>query len=432
MWRQQLPYYGAMALFMYMPFHVFLSQSLSEATGGLNEWKIGKDIFTGLLAIATIALVWRARKTNATYRWLVGLGLAYFLLHIVLWAAHPHIYRTSALLGVLYNNRVIAYAAIGLGVNLLWPQKISLRFWLRLSVALGTIVALLGVVQYFLPSDTLSHTGYSLARGVRPAFFIDNNPHFVRIMSTLRDPNSLGAYLLVPMTILFVAFLRERMRMRRLFIAGLFGLQAVALGLSFSRSAWLAIVVALVLAVWFEYRTWLVRQAKRFWPLLVAVVLLMGAGAYSQRHNPLVKHYIIHSTGKPQSAYDSDGFHLVYAERGLRGIAHNPLGHGPGTAGLASIQNPKGSFLTENYYIQIGYEVGVIGLAIFVAINILLYRALARRGSVGTVLLATFWAYALTNMLLHIWSNEAVAAQWWLLAGFAIGSPTEALKKDRE
>jgi hypothetical protein len=25
------------------------------------------------------------------------------------------------------------------------------------------------------------------------------------------------------------------------------------------------------------------------------------------------------------------------------------------------------------------------------------------------------------NMLFHMWSNEAVAAQWWLLAGLLVG-----------
>jgi hypothetical protein len=45
------------------------------------------------------------------------------------------------------------------------------------------------------------------------------------------------------------------------------------------------------------------------------------------------------------------------------------------------------------------------------------------------VLLASFWAYVLTNMLLHSWANEAVAVQWWLLAGMAIAYPVAAQHK---
>ena len=64
----------------------------------------------------------------------------------------------------------------------------------------------------------------------------------------------------------------------------------------------------------------------------------------------------------------------------------------------------------------------MLGLLVFVAINVLLYARLARRkDEIGAVLLATFWAYVLINMLLHMWSVEAVACQWWLLAGLVAG-----------
>ncbi|MBX6334876.1 hypothetical protein IRY61_06100, partial [Candidatus Saccharibacteria bacterium] len=81
-------------------------------------------------------------------------------------------------------------------------------------------------------------------------------------------------------------------------------------------------------------------------------------------------------------------------------------------------------------YIQIGYEVGVIGLAIFIALNVFVYIRLWRQGNdLARVLCAGFWAYVLTNMLLHTWSNEAVAAQWWLLAGALLGKPTSSTIK---
>jgi len=40
-------------------------------------------------------------------------------------------------------------------------------------------------------------------------------------------------------------------------------------------------------------------------------------------------------------------------------------------------------------------------------------------------LLASFWGLIATNMLLHTWSNEAVAVVWWMLAGYQIGLSKE-------
>jgi hypothetical protein len=109
----------------------------------------------------------------------------------------------------------------------------------------------------------------------------------------------------------------------------------------------------------------------------------------------------------------------------LVGAARDPLGHGPGTAGLASIQNPAGGQLTENYYVQIAYELGAVGALLFIMFNIWLYVRIRRRGDyMATILLASFWGYVVTNMLLHTWSNEAVTAQWWLLAGMALALGT--------
>ena len=132
----------------------------------------------------------------------------------------------------------------------------------------------------------------------------------------------------------------------------------------------------------------------------------------------------MHSDPTEQVAdLDSNDLHVLLAKQGLEGIVSQPFGHGPGTAGLVSIQNPDGGQLTENYYIQIGYEVGIVGLVVFLVLNALVYLRLWRRGDyVSVILCSSFWAYVLINMLLHTWSNEAVATQWWLFAGVAIAA----------
>jgi hypothetical protein len=286
------------------------------------------------------------------------------------------------------------------------------------------VVVVLGLLQYALPKDILAHVGYGIDRGARPAFFIDDNPAFPRIMSTLREPNALAAYLLLPITLLSALLLRLRGN-RQYVAACLLALHVTALYLTHSRSALLAMVVAVGLVCLWQYRLAVGRLVRRWWPALVVAVVVGCGGLYGVRDNPFVQGFVSHSTPDAGEVddLDSNDYHWLFFKRGVEGMIDNPLGHGPGTAGLASIQNPSGSFLTENYYVQVGYELGLLGLAIFIALNVWVYVRLRGSGEpLAIALLAAFWGYAIMNMLLHTWANEAVAAQWWLLAGVVIGA----------
>ncbi len=420
---KRIPYLGTVALLVYMPFHIFLTQSLSLLTGGLDAWKVAKDVATALLLILILFLVFSQGKTNKLFGWFFGLATAYGLIHLLVWVINPDIYRQTAILGSVYNNRLIWYLLIGMGSAILCPVQMNQRRIIRIVLLVSSLVCLLGILQYFLPKDILTHLGYSLERGVKPAFFIDDKTDLPRIMSTLRDPNSLGAYLILPITLLVYKLFHVR-KSRQTLLIGLLGLHGLALLLTFSRSAWVGTAISLAFFGAYHARKHLTALAKKYWPILVGAVLLIGGLTLVFRNQYAVQNILVHSDKNTTAQYDSNEYHYEYAKRGLSGIWHNPLGNGPGTAGIVSIQNPHGGLLTENYFIQIGYEVGLLGLLVFVIVNILIYKLLSRSTTpLAICLLASFWGYVLVNMLLHSWSNEAVASQWWLLAGLAIGTP---------
>jgi hypothetical protein len=431
---KRLPYWGAVALLIYMPLHVLLSQSLSLVTGGLDYWKLGKDVALLLLTVFSICLVLWLRRAERWYLALLALATAYAAVHVVLLLTiGRQVHTESAVIGLIYNLRLLCFVLLGASAAVLYPNMFVFRSIFKVVIGVSTLVALFGIVQYFLPADALTHLGYSLERGVRPAFFIDDNPVFPRIMSTLRDPNSLGAYLIIPLSVLTLYMLRLKTyaTQRQVILTAVWLAHLTALYLTFSRSSWLAALIAMVLAVWWQFSSQFVRLIKRYWLVGMAIVVASASGLYMLRSNTLIDGVLTHSTSAQVGDVDSNEYHVLYAQRGIDGIFARPLGHGPGTAGLASIHNPNGGLLTENYYVQIGYEVGVLGLALFIGLHILLYiRIRQRRDTWTAVLLAAFWAYVVTNMLLHTWSNEAVAAQWWLLAGMALAAPA-ALKTGR-
>jgi hypothetical protein len=243
-------------------------------------------------------------------------------------------------------------------------------------------------------------------------------------MSTLRDPNSLGAYLLIPVSLTTAMLLRAREQRRRLLYLGLLALQLAAIYLTFSRSAWLGAFITVLLVTWWQYRRWLFRMGRRYWPVVIVLVVLFGVGAYTQRHNPV----LTHQTSVQIGPRDSNQAHIFFVERTAKGIVQDPLGHGPGTAGLATIHTPGGSNLTENYYLQVGYETGLLGLLIFVGVQVVVYIKLwpQRHSYLGLVLLTTFWAYVVINLVLQEWDNEVVAAEWWILAGIGLGASLRA------
>jgi len=192
--------------------------------------------------------------------------------------------------------------------------------------------------------------------------------------------------------------------------------------LTFSRSAWLATALVIVLVVWWNMHVRVTLFVKRWWPLIAALLIVAGIGLFSVRESSFFQGYIIHTTEVATTEDNSTELHYMLAREGLEAAADQPLGYGPGTAGLASIHSPDGQ-LTENYYIQVLHEVGVIGLAVFVAISVVVYRRLwARHDNFGIIMISCFWGYVVTNMLLHSWANEAIAAQWWLLAGIALAA----------
>lgn len=430
----RIPYYVTLALLAYMPFHIFLAQSVSLLTGGLDVWKVFKDIIIALGALFVICLVWQARKGTRLFWILLGLSGAYGLFHVILWWSYPDIYGQSALLGLAYNLRLPALLMIGYGAGLLWPQQIQKPLVLKVVLGVATVVAFLGVLQYFLPKDILTHAGYGIDRGARAAFFIDDKSGFPRIMSTLREPNALAAYLVVPMAIIAAFWHQLRGKNLRQLLGGAFILMSLALLMTFSRSGWIAAFMAVGLVLIWQYRMAVLQFMRKFGVYLVLVVLAVSALLYTQRNSDFVVAYITHSSNQEVAGdelLDSNDYHWLFVKQGLEGITDQPLGHGPGTAGLASIQDPKGSFLTENYYVQVGYEVGVLGLLVFLALNVVVYLHLWRRRThpLAVALLGAFWGYVIMNMLLHTWSNEAVATQWWLLAGLALASPLNKRKE---
>jgi len=428
-------FYVAMAFVIYMPLHVLIVQWFSLATGGIEVWKAAKDIIIVILVPILLFVSYKKGLfQDKTFRWLALLATLYALLHLFFVAFDQNDDTYSAIVGSVFNIRLMGFLLLGLVVGNMKEGQKYLKYLLTASVLIATAVAAFGVAQYFLPPDLLTNVGYSLERGVKPLFFIDDRPELPRVMSTLKDPNSLGAYLILPILITGLALIKNKLQsqffirnFRREVLAVMLVIQLTALVLSFSRGALLGLIISggVVFALLYGHKA--LQVVKKYWYVALALSLLVPFSIFLARDSALVQDYVFHAAVSTDQA-DPNQKRIQLQEEAIEDILQEPEGYGPGSAGLVSISNPQGGLLTENYYLQIAYEVGWLGLTLFMAIiGLLIYKLqkasnlLSENRATAVVLLASLAGYLFYSLLIHLWSNEAVALQWWLLSGVAVG-----------
>ena len=403
-----------------MPFHIFISTWMSSITGGLDFWRLFKDFVTVTLSIILISIVLIKRLQTKTYLWLVGLLVLYGFIHLILLLIYDRP-QDIELLASAYNLRIFAYSIIGFSLALLLPKQNLAKKFSGVLILLSTIVCVLGFLQWLLPKDILVNFGYEISRGVKPAFFIDDKLDLPRVFSTLRDPNSLGAFLILPIVFLTHQVMKFWKTDKRYFFVGLLTLHVLILLLTFSRSALLATLLSVAVLIIFQKRAFVRKYTQKIGVVSIGVLVLF-IGLFSLTNdNYLTQNLVLHADESTVLA-DPNELRIQLLERSVSEVVDKPLGHGPASAGLVSIRNPEGGLLTENYFLQILHEVGVFGFIVFVSILALLIKKLwdLRKNDLAVVLLGSFVGLVFVNLLFHAWSNEAVAISWFMPVGLFI------------
>jgi hypothetical protein len=409
-----------------VPFHAFLTIWGSTIVGHYTALRLWDDV--GLLALFGISVYWLVRdkllREWFTGSLLVRLILAYagltLLLGLVSWAKGDVTPKALAY-GVLVNLRLFVWF---LAVLLAAQRSPWLRrMWPKLLLIPAAIVIVFAVLQYtVLPHDFLGHFGYNATTNIAPIETINHNSHYIRVQSTLRGANPLGAYLVLILSSLGALYVRGK----RKAVCGTFGVVALlALYATGSRSAWIGSLVSLAVIVWFQLKG---PRGRIMFGVIGALVLLIGAGGYLlARNNSGVQNAVLHTQDHSTISETSNEAHVSALKDGVEDVMHQPLGAGPGTAGPASVYNAShGSRIAENYYVQVAQEVGWLGLALFLSIAVLVVMELY--GQIGSsrlalALFASFFGLAFVNLLSHAWVDDTLAYLWWGLAGIALAQP---------
>lgn len=429
-------FYGLLA---YMPFHVFLSTWVGSSFGVLELAKVAKE---PVLVVGFLAALYSARNQLTVllegYKKIFWLIAAYALISVISVLLKPN-ELDAEVLGLAYNSRFLVFFLYAILLVRIHGQDVIYKA-ANLVLITGSIVALLGVLQVaVLPDHALNRFGYSKANGTPEAFYISPiTKETERAYSTLKDPNSLGSYLIIILSLGIVyGFSNVKKTKRLLVIILIVALSLACLYLTYSRSSLVGLVAALaVLAVMIPSVRKFFFGGVRKYVSIVAAIALPAIFLYALSGTFFFQNVVLHDVeGKQQT---SNTLRLDAYRRSLQGIADNPLGYGVGSAGPVSFKNEsKGAMIPENYYLQIALEVGIIGLVVFMAIVLVIGFKVLRLGLSGNLiavsLLVSLVGISIANMFNHIWANEAVAYTWWGLAGLVLASkPRKPAKTTRQ
>lgn len=413
-----------------LPFHALLTTWAGSNLGNIDAWRIWKELLIFAMAPAAIwlALKQPSLKNWLGSAWLPRLLLAYAILMIVSgWLAlrTGNVNSEALVYGLLANLRFFGFFAICIVIAVY--NDFLRRYWWKILLAPAVIVMSFGLLQLLLPLDFLTHFGYGPE--TIPAYqTVDEKLDYRRLQSTLRGANPLGAYLVLVISGLLVW--RPKRTLKRLFLAA--GL--VVLWLTYSRSAYIGVLVSAVALFWSQGARFVRKNVKLVAGLGAAVLACVILLAPIWTDIDIVQNTLFHSDEKSSSAISSNAGRTLSLRKSSLEVVLEPLGQGVGTAGPASVRNDKPARIAENYFLQLGQEAGWLTIGLFIAINISVARLLwhIRTDKKAQIMLVSLLGITIINLVSHAWMDDTLSLLWWGLAGVVIGSHKSAFRRSQK
>jgi len=404
-------------IILHAPISVGFSTLFPSAELLIKSWK---EILMLLAGLLMLVILYQKKQWKILSSPLVLVIAGYALLHLLLLPVFPQ-GVTSAIAGLFIDLRYLLFFVLVYVAIRLYP---SLRPTFIVTFFAGAfIVAAFAQLQVFvLPNDILKYIGYSETTIV-PYLTVDQNPEYVRINSTLRGPNPLGAYAGIVLALLFAAWLklkRPNVQQWKLVISVIALGSFVALWASYSRSALVAAFAAISIIVLATIGR---KVSRRFWIALVVLVFAIAGALFAARDTSFVSNVLLHENATTGPGENSNDGHAASLQDGVDRMVNQPFGGGIGSTGSASLYGDE-PIIIENQYLFIAHEVGWLGLAIFAYITFLVQRELWRRRAdwLAMGVFASGIGLILIGILLPVWVDDTVAVIWWGLAALALAT----------
>ncbi|HSX17916.1 MAG TPA: O-antigen ligase family protein [Candidatus Saccharimonadales bacterium] len=404
-----------------LPFHAFLTVWLDSLVDHYTILRLWKEFFlavivAGVLYILAIDKPLRKGLLSFWPARLIGVYTLVLLIWGVIALAKHDDTGKAMWYGLLVDLRFLVFFLVVwvLATKTSWLKD----KWQKFLFVPAIFVAAFAILQYLvLPYDFLKDFGYG-PDTIFPYETINHNINHLRVMSTLRGANPLGAYLLLPISALAAMYFKKVGKKTDKLMFG-FGL-LLALVFSFSRSAWIGAGLSILIIVWYSLKS---DKARKIMLLIIAgLIIVASLIAVALRNNITFENTFLHTEHASKVRVSSNEAHGTAFKNAARDIIHQPWGEGVGTAGPESIYNNHPARIAENYFLQVGQEAGVLGMALFISICAAVGKLLWGRRSdpLSLWLFASLVGITFINLLSHAWTDDTLAYIWWGLAGIAL------------
>lgn len=400
---------------VHAPLSVWLGTVFPDAALVVKSWK--ELLMLALIPLAIIIVTRRQLWRELLSDWIFRIILAYAALHLIFVAV---LYQgvTATVAGLAIDLRYILFFGLVYVLIRVAPQYRSLL--LQVAAIGAAVVVGFAALQVFLPRDILSSIGYGQDT-IAPYLTVDKNPDYVRVNSTLRGPNPLGAYAGMVLSLLAAIMIAKGRQFIRKYAIGLEILivcSVVALWVSYSRSALVAAAVGVAVVCG---ATIMRRLSRRSWIVLSVIVCGLIGGLVAGQNSSFVSNVLLHENPQGGSSVSSNDDHVSSLQTGVDHLVHQPFGGGVGSTGSASLHGDS-PIIIENQYLFIAHESGWLGLILFLMLFSLVMVRLwqRRRDWLALGLFASGVDIALIGLLLPVWVDDTVAIIWWGLAAIAI------------
>lgn len=389
--------------------------------------KSWKEILLIISSVIAFGIIIKKKKWRLFHNPIVVIAISYGVLHILML---PFLWNglLPSLAGLMVDLRfVLFFLLVYLALQLYpWVRGIFLKVGL---VGAAIVVCFAALQVLVLPPDVLTYIGYG-SDTIAPYLTVDKNPDYIRVSSTLRGPNPLGAYVVVIISLISAFAFRKinviRSRQVNFGLGALFVLSLVALWFTYSRSAVVAAIVAFIIV----FALTIARKLPKWaWVASATVLFALIGGLIIGRDSHFVSNVLLHENPVGGSEISSNDGHVESLIDGTNRLLRQPFGAGVGSTGSASLLGDS-PLVIENQYLFTAHEVGWIGLALFILLFVIILKHLWQRRSdwLSLGVFASGIGLALIGLLLPVWVDDTVAIIWWGLAAVALA--TQGVKNE--
>jgi hypothetical protein len=345
---------------------------LSLIPGQVIRLSLGTDVRGGSaiimsdIAILVVVIVWLIRKltkettvepNRLTGPLLTFIGIALasvFQGYVIIWQTGT-LELKEMLVAFMYWVRFVEYALVFfIAWDVIKTGK-EIRTFLKWIFITGVLIAIGGFIQLVIMPD---FTEYAIKYGW--------DPHYYRLLSSFFDPNFVGGYFGMVMSVAIAMLFYEENRTWKRWLAFSIMIMGVALMLTISRSGLLALVGGLfVIGV----------VRSRLFLLLGFIGIVLSLLLYPRLFDRITEGFSLDETGVKRIESWSKGLTIMKAYP-ILGVGYNNLASVQDDLGMVDEfdVNNRGGF--ENSLLTIFVTTGIVGFTAYLyMLFILLYTA---------------------------------------------------------